>query len=120
MKAGDIDNMVLEAAQWSTQTSGDDFYEKNTKARNIEWVSFSFFWNTKSPFFEDVRVTKYQDELIVTEPEPLVDYVQSMNSLNLDQADLEALLEEASVRIKRSGPIRITKDSGLITATRRN
>lgn len=56
MKAGDIDNMLLEAAQWSSQTNDDEFYSKNTKARAIEWVSFSFFWNTKSPFFEDVRV----------------------------------------------------------------
>lgn len=56
MKAGDVDNMILEAAQWSTQTDGEDFYRKNTKSRNIEWVSFSFFWNTKTPFFSDVRV----------------------------------------------------------------
>ena len=56
MKAGDIDVMQLEAAQWTSQTNDDEYYEKNTKARAIEWVSFSFFWNTQSKFFSDVRV----------------------------------------------------------------
>ena len=56
MKAGDIDYFELEAAQWSSQTDGNDFYEKNTKARAIEWVNFAFFWNNKSKFFDDARV----------------------------------------------------------------
>ena len=72
MKAGDIDYFELEAAQWSSQTNGDDFYEKNTKARAIEWVTFSFFWNNESKFFNDVRVRQAMsyafdhDELINT------------------------------------------------------
>ena len=56
LKAGDVDTMELMAAQWTSQTNNDDYYEKNTKARAVEWVSFSFFWNTQSVFFEDVRV----------------------------------------------------------------
>ncbi|MCA9175968.1 MAG: peptide ABC transporter substrate-binding protein [Planctomycetales bacterium] len=56
MKVGDIDVMMLEAGQWSSETNDADFYAQNTKARAIEWVTFSFQWNTKSPYFDDVRV----------------------------------------------------------------
>ena len=55
-KAGDIDEMMLTPTLWTAQTDGDDFYKYNTKARGLEWVSFSFFWNSKTPFFADPRV----------------------------------------------------------------
>lgn len=58
MKAGDVDTLMLEAGQWSSQTDGEDFYSQNTKARAIEWVSFSFFWNTQTPYFSDARVRR--------------------------------------------------------------
>ena len=56
LKAGDIDEMMLEANQWTDQTDGDDFYKYNTKARGLEWTSFCFQWNTKSKFFSDEKV----------------------------------------------------------------
>ena len=56
MKSGDVDTLMLEAAQWTSQTTNEEFYEKNTKARAIEWVSFSFFWNGERPYFKDARV----------------------------------------------------------------
>lgn len=55
-KAGDIDEMMLTPPLWTAQTNGADFYRYNTKARGLEWVSFSFFWNSESPFFSDARV----------------------------------------------------------------
>jgi len=56
LKAGDIDEMMLEANQWTDQTNGDDFYKYNTKARGLEWTSFSFQWNNESRFFSDPKV----------------------------------------------------------------
>ncbi len=56
LKEGDIEEMMLRAEQWVTQTSGDDFYERNTKITATEWTEFHFTWNHKSPFFEDKRV----------------------------------------------------------------
>ena len=57
MKAGDVDNMLLEAAQWSTQTGGEDFYRRNTKSRAIEWVSFFVFLEHEvAVFYSDARV----------------------------------------------------------------
>lgn len=58
LKAGEVDESILTPEQWTKQTVGKDFYDKNTKVREIEWTSFHFVWNTKSPFFGDVRVRK--------------------------------------------------------------
>jgi peptide/nickel transport system substrate-binding protein len=58
LKKGDIEEMILDPEQWQTQTGGDDFYAKNTKARAVEWTSFHFCWNLKTPYFSDVRVRK--------------------------------------------------------------
>ena len=56
LEAGDIDEMNLEPQQWSDQTNGDDFYRRCTKARGLEWTSFSFQWNANTPFFSDPKV----------------------------------------------------------------
>jgi peptide/nickel transport system substrate-binding protein len=58
LKKGEIDELALTPEQWTTQTGGEDFYAKNTKATAPEWVSFHFGWNTKSPFFSDRRVRR--------------------------------------------------------------
>ena len=58
LKSGDIDEAVLGAEQWLTQTGGDDFYRLNTKARGAEWTYFFIGWNLKSPLFEDVKVRR--------------------------------------------------------------
>lgn len=56
LKSGDLDEQLLNAEQWRTQTDEDDFYKNNTKAYGVEWVYFYFGWNMKTPFFEDKRV----------------------------------------------------------------
>jgi peptide/nickel transport system substrate-binding protein len=56
LKAGQINSMVLTAEQWNGQTDGKDFYRANTKASGLEWTSFHFTWNMKTPYFEDKRV----------------------------------------------------------------
>jgi len=58
LKAGDIDEMILNPEQWSNQTNGDDFYKNNTKVYAIEWVGFHFMWNLKTPYFSDKGVRK--------------------------------------------------------------
>ncbi len=55
-KAGDLDEMLLSAEQWRTQTNDADFYDKNTKAHGLEWTYFYFGWNCASLFFKDKRV----------------------------------------------------------------
>lgn len=59
LMAGDIEESELEAEQWVTQTSGQEFYRENTKAWGAEWKYMYIGWNmdtTKVPFFSDLRV----------------------------------------------------------------
>lgn len=56
IKSGRIDDLMLTAEQWMTQTDGSDFYDRNTKVSGLEWTYFYFGWNNESPFFEDKRV----------------------------------------------------------------
>ncbi|NDC53747.1 MAG: peptide ABC transporter substrate-binding protein [Planctomycetia bacterium] len=58
LKSGEIDEMVLLPEQWTTQTKGPDFYDRNTKVTAPEWVSFHFGWNIDTPFFADRRVRR--------------------------------------------------------------
>jgi len=58
LKKGEIDEMILQPEQWTTQTVDDDFYRLNTKATAPEWVSFHFAWNIASPFFADRRIRR--------------------------------------------------------------
>lgn len=59
MRTGAIEEMELDADQWRTdQTNNDEFYARNTKATDTEWVEFHVIWNCKDPLFNDVRVRK--------------------------------------------------------------
>lgn len=58
LKSGEIDEMILQPEQWTTQTVDDEFYRLNTKATAPEWVSFHFAWNIDTPFFADRRVRR--------------------------------------------------------------
>ncbi|TWT46547.1 ABC transporter substrate-binding protein [Botrimarina hoheduenensis] len=58
LKSGDLDETLLGPEQWTTQTSGDDFYRNNTKVRGEESTFFYVCWNLKSPFFDDLRVRR--------------------------------------------------------------
>src|SRR6185295_7044342 len=58
VKSGEVDALEMNPEQWQTQTTGEDFYNRNTKSKALEWVYFYFGWNCKSPFFSDVRVRK--------------------------------------------------------------
>lgn len=58
LKSGEIEETSLTAEQWVTQSNNDDFYQRNTRATAVEWVSFHFLWNCKAPFFSDKRARK--------------------------------------------------------------
>jgi len=56
LEAGQIEQMILRAEQWTNQTNGADFYRRNTKVTAPEWTEFHFVWNLKTPYFSDRRV----------------------------------------------------------------
>ncbi|QDT34300.1 ABC transporter substrate-binding protein [Thalassoglobus polymorphus] len=58
LKGGKIEEMELQPEQWTDQTTDDDFYNLNTKARGEQWVYYYLGWNMQTPFFKDKRVRK--------------------------------------------------------------
>jgi ubiquinone/menaquinone biosynthesis C-methylase UbiE len=70
-----------------------------------------------SPYFSDITVQRYEDALVVTEVEPLVNYIFSMTTAKgvIDQhrAELTRFIEN---ELARTGSIHITKDAGLFIA----
>lgn len=66
-------------------------------------------------YFSKVELRKYEDELIVTESQPLVDYIMSCHGnqneiLGPKLTEFKLYIED---RLKKKGSIRITKDAGL-------
>jgi SAM-dependent methyltransferase len=72
-----------------------------------------------SPYFSDITLRRYEDGLIVTEVEPLVNYIFSMTTAKgiIDQhrAELTRFIEN---ELAKTGSIRITKDAGLFMGQR--
>ncbi len=71
-------------------------------------------------WYDQVRFERYEDFLLVTEVEPLVDYVLSMLPDPAEQ-EREARLwrDFLAEKLAQDGVILITKDTGLYTARRR-
>ena len=69
--------------------------------------------------FAGVRVSRYEDALVVTESEPLTAYIASMSTAaSFDAATLATLRAQIESAIEAEGAFRITKDAGLFTARR--
>jgi len=69
------------------------------------------------PYFREVEVRRFPDALLITDPEPLADYVLSaLDSANVErQALTEFLAREIGAA---GGAVRIEKDPGLFVASR--
>lgn len=69
------------------------------------------------PYFSDIQLERYPDELIVTAVEPLVNYIYSMSKIDglntKRRAELTRFIEN---KMARTGSIRITKDAGMFVA----
>ncbi len=91
-----------------------------------------FGWNQTSPqffsldaggpevaqFFKDVHIVRYDDALLITAAEPLVNYLLSMTTmaaLRNRRAELQRFIEE---ELAQQGTIHITKESGMFIGTR--
>lgn len=67
-----------------------------------------------APYFADITVQRYPDTFIVTEVEPLVNYIFSMTTTKglIDQYRSQ-LTHFIQTEMQAAGSIRITKDSGM-------
>ena len=69
-------------------------------------------------WFSNVTCHHYDDALVVTEVEPLVDYILSTVTFTEDQ--LAGFTQFLAQKLARDGAIHITKSSGLFAASRGN
>jgi ubiquinone/menaquinone biosynthesis C-methylase UbiE len=74
-----------------------------------------------APWFSQITVNRYEDDLAITETEPLIAYVMSMVDARsvFTEERLAALIAYAEQEIAAHGRIHITKDSGLFAARKR-
>lgn len=56
LKKSDIEEMQLTPEMWVTQTDGEEFYSRNTKVYDTEWVFWYFGYNCGRPPFNDENV----------------------------------------------------------------
>jgi len=69
------------------------------------------------PYFSQVTLSRYEDNLQVTELQPLMDYIRSgMRVAELSENELAALQVDLEKELQEKGSIFITKDSGLFEA----
>ncbi|MYC16179.1 MAG: class I SAM-dependent methyltransferase [Gemmatimonadetes bacterium] len=69
-----------------------------------------------SIWFADIEVLNYKDSLLITEVEPLVDYVKSTQRLN--EAELGEFRVLVQAEISRNSEICIPKNAGLFKASK--
>jgi SAM-dependent methyltransferase len=70
-----------------------------------------------TPFFSDVQLLRYEDNLHITEIEPIIAYLCSMIApSDLDKIELAKIRAELEIRLEQEKKIFISKDSGLFIA----
>jgi len=102
-------------------TNGRAHFMEVRDVLDIHWRYVDMFGLESGPdkmrrHFDDVRVERYDDELLVPDVAPVLAYVKSVWTVDPDkERELVRVVEE---EIARDGSFRITKDAGLITARR--
>ena len=71
------------------------------------------------PFFSQVTMTRYEDDLNVTEVEPIMAYIRSsVRAASLSEAAIREIQVDLEQELKDKGAIFIRKDSGLFEAVK--
>ena len=89
------------------------------------WASYANPFTLESgleqlkPFFPNVTMSRYEDNLQVTEIEPIMAYIRSsMRATELSKSELAQVRVDLENELKEKGRIFITKDSGLFEAVK--
>ena len=87
------------------------------------WESFANSFTLESglvqlkPFFSEITLSRYEDNLHITEIEPIMAYIHSgLRVSELSEEELAKLQLDLEKELKEKGKIFITKDSGLFEA----
>ena len=74
-------------------------------------------WEQLRPFFANITLSHYEDNLHVTEVEPLMNYIRSgLKVRELSETELTDLQQDLEKELQEKGKILITKHSGLFEA----
>ena len=106
------DNHLKEITDWFRQIHKSEV-----------WESFANLFTLENgleqlkPFFPNVAVSRYEDNLHVTELEPMIAYFRSgVRAGELSDEEFAKLQSDLEKELKEKGKIFITKDSGLFEA----
>ena len=124
----EIKRVLKPGGHFFATTVGDNHLKEITDwFRRIHkseiWESFANLFTLENgldqlkPFFFNVTVSRYEDNLHVTELEPLIAYFRSMTRTSeLSEEGYAKLEVDLRNELKEKGKIFITKDSGLFEA----
>ena len=105
---------LKEMMEWVARVSSGEYASMVTASFTLE----NGLEQLKS-FLPNVSRSRYEDDLRVTEIDPLITYIRSSISLSDLKADeLEKLIQELQVELNQKGEIFISKDSGLFEAVK--
>jgi len=126
----DIKRVLKTGGHFFATTVGDHHMQEITDwFRQIHksevWDSFANLFTLENGlaqlklFFQNVTLSRYEDNLHVTELEPLIAYFHSgIRAGELSEAEFVKLQDDLEVELKEKGRIFITKDSGLFEAVK--
>jgi ubiquinone/menaquinone biosynthesis C-methylase UbiE len=106
------ENHMKEAMEWYARVSTGEYASMVT-------VSFTLENGLKQlqSYFPTASLARYDDNLHVTELEPIMAYIRSgISFADLKQDELEKLKQELQAELNEKGEIFISKDSGLFEA----
>lgn len=124
----EIKRVLKTGGQFFATTVGDNHLKEITDwFRQIHksevWESFANLFTLENgldqlkPFFPNVTSSHYEDNLHVTELEPLIAYFRSgVRASELSEDEFAKLKTDLRNKLKEKGKILITKDSGLFEA----
>jgi ubiquinone/menaquinone biosynthesis C-methylase UbiE len=105
-------NHLCELHKWLEHAHVDKSFEEFSRSFTLENGLEQL-----EPFFSEVTMSRYEDNLMVTEVQPILDYIRS--SIHVSELSEEALAEirnDLEIELKKKGYIFIRKDSGLFEA----
>jgi hypothetical protein len=106
------DNHLKEITDWFRQIHKSNIWESFANLFTLENGL-----DQLKPFFPNVKLSRYEDNLHVTELKPLVAYFHSgIRAGELSEDELAKLKSALEKVLKEKGKILIRKDSGLFEA----
>jgi ubiquinone/menaquinone biosynthesis C-methylase UbiE len=108
------ENHLHEISEWLQYVHMEKSFQESSRLFTLENGLEQL-----QPFFSQVTMKRYEDNLQVTEVEPILDYIRS--SIHVSELSEEALSEirkDLEIELKKKGYVFIRKDSGLFEAVK--